>query len=258
MRYIRRPRQRRDGDWIGRLDVSGGANLFVPDPTAALAAAEGKLAKPPSSVPDHACGHRLLGCRNIDQTRPAGHRRMWTRAGAGSKPCHRAHAFIGLGKIFVGRAEETDCRGLTPQPERYQCPYMEEFCRLCEDASRQVMTAQSRGFDERSKSAEIIWSHTLNLAAARAQLGRLDEARSSAKAGLAVNPTFTVSRTHSAWTAMSDDTTYLAQVSGAFSEVSARPGFLRDSALIWRQDRYFAQTHCSATMSARPLQRSPT
>lgn len=113
---------------------------------------------------------------------------------------------------FSSVAPKRQIVGLAPRPERYQCPYMEEFCRPCEDASRQVMTAQSRGFDERSKSAEIIWSHTLNLAAARAQLGRLDEARSSAKAGLAVNPTFTVSRTHSAWTAMSDDTTYLAQV----------------------------------------------
>jgi hypothetical protein len=113
---------------------------------------------------------------------------------------------------FSSAAPKRQIVGLAPRPERYQCPYMEEFCRLCEDASRQVMTAQSRGFDERLKSAEIIWSHTLNLAAARAQLGRLDEARSSAKAGLAVNPTFTISRTHSAWTAMSDDTTYLAQV----------------------------------------------
>jgi hypothetical protein len=52
----------------------------------------------------------------------------------------------------------------------------------------------------------------LNLAAALAQFGRLDEARSAAKAGLAVNPAFTVSRTHRAWTAMSDDTTYLAQL----------------------------------------------
>jgi hypothetical protein len=52
----------------------------------------------------------------------------------------------------------------------------------------------------------------LNLAAALAQLGRLDKARSAAKAGLAVNPAFTVSRTHRGWTAMSDDTTYLAQL----------------------------------------------
>jgi hypothetical protein len=49
------------------------------------------------------------------------------------------------------------------------------------------------------------------LAAALAQLGRLDDARSAAKAGLALNPTFAISRARAAWTAISDDPTYLAQ-----------------------------------------------
>ena len=49
------------------------------------------------------------------------------------------------------------------------------------------------------------------MAAALAQLGRLDEARSAVKAGLALNPAFTISRVRAAWTAMSDDPTYLAQ-----------------------------------------------
>ena len=50
------------------------------------------------------------------------------------------------------------------------------------------------------------------LAAALAQLGRLDEARSAVKAGLALNPTFAISRARAAWTAMSDDPTYLARL----------------------------------------------
>ena len=50
------------------------------------------------------------------------------------------------------------------------------------------------------------------LAAALAQLGRLDEARSAVKAGLALDPAFTISRVRAAWTAMSDDPTYLAQL----------------------------------------------
>ncbi|HZZ23305.1 MAG TPA: hypothetical protein VFE60_12340, partial [Roseiarcus sp.] len=50
------------------------------------------------------------------------------------------------------------------------------------------------------------------LAAALAQLCRLDEARSAVKAGLALNPAFAIFRTHAAWTAMSDDPTYLAQL----------------------------------------------
>ena len=50
------------------------------------------------------------------------------------------------------------------------------------------------------------------LAAALAQLGRLDEARSAVKAGLALNPSFSISRARAAWTARSDDPTYLAQL----------------------------------------------
>ena len=48
------------------------------------------------------------------------------------------------------------------------------------------------------------------LAAALAQLGRLDEARSAVKAGLALNPTYAVSRARAAWSGVSDDPTYLA------------------------------------------------
>ena len=54
------------------------------------------------------------------------------------------------------------------------------------------------------------------LAAALAQLGRLDEARSAVKAGLALNPAFAVSRARATWTAMSDDPTYLAQLEPIF------------------------------------------
>ena len=49
------------------------------------------------------------------------------------------------------------------------------------------------------------------LGVALAHLGRLDEARSAVKAGLAGNPAFAVSRARALWVAMSDDPTYLAQ-----------------------------------------------
>ena len=45
-----------------------------------------------------------------------------------------------------------------------------------------------------------------------AQLGRLDEAHSAVKAGLALNPAYTISRIRDAWTARSDNRTYLAQL----------------------------------------------
>ena len=40
----------------------------------------------------------------------------------------------------------------------------------------------------------------------------MDEASSAVKAGLELNPVFAVSRARVAWTAMSDDPTYLAQL----------------------------------------------
>ena len=43
------------------VDMIEGANSFVTDPAAAFAAAEAKLTKALSSVPDHARGHQMLG-----------------------------------------------------------------------------------------------------------------------------------------------------------------------------------------------------
>jgi len=48
------------------------------------------------------------------------------------------------------------------------------------------------------------------LSAALAQLGRLGEAHSAVRAGLALNSVFAISHARAAWTAMSDDPTYLA------------------------------------------------
>ena len=91
-----------------RLDVREGANFFVTDPIAAFAAAEAKLTKALSSVPDHARGHRLLGYVEI----------LTKRAEQGIAECERAleldrnlasaHAFIGMGKINIGCAQETE------------------------------------------------------------------------------------------------------------------------------------------------------
>ncbi len=60
-----------------RADAIEGANSFVTDPMAAFAAAEAKLTKALSSVPDHARGHMWLGLVDIFTKRAArGHRRM--------------------------------------------------------------------------------------------------------------------------------------------------------------------------------------
>ena len=50
------------------------------------------------------------------------------------------------------------------------------------------------------------------LGAALAQLGRLDEARSAVKAGLALNPSFTISGYRANFTSMTNDPTAVAQM----------------------------------------------
>jgi tetratricopeptide (TPR) repeat protein len=54
-----------------RADLSAGAYSFVPDPVAAYAAAEVKLTKALSSVPDHVLGHLILGVVEILTRRAA-------------------------------------------------------------------------------------------------------------------------------------------------------------------------------------------
>ena len=89
-------------------DAAEGVNSIVTDPAAAFAAAEAKLTKALSSIPDHARGHMWLGYIGI----------LTKRASEGIAECEHAlrldrnlasaHAYVGLGEMFLGRADETE------------------------------------------------------------------------------------------------------------------------------------------------------
>jgi TolB-like protein len=91
-----------------RADVVEGASLFSTDPKAAFAAAEAKLTKALSAVPDHAGAHLLLGNVDIATKRAVQGIAECEHALALDRNLAHAHAMIGLGKIFIGRAEETE------------------------------------------------------------------------------------------------------------------------------------------------------
>ena len=119
---------------------------------------------------------------------------------------------IGLGKIFVGRADETEAHiaeALRLSP-RDTVAYL--WMTNVGIAKNQVASwEQAVGWLRRAIEANRNFPTAyFILAAALAQLGRLDEARSAVKAGLALNPAFTISRVRAVWTAMSDDLTYPA------------------------------------------------
>ncbi len=195
-------------------DTLAGALLFATDPMAALVAAEAKLTKALSSVPDHAVGHMWLGLVYI----------LTRRAAQGIAECEHAleldrnlahaHANIGFGKIYVGRAEESEAHivealRLSPRDTLAYAWFNVAGLAKLHLGSHEQAVAWLRRAVEANRNYPAANFH---LAAALALLGRVDEARSAVKAGLALDPTFTISRARAARTARSDDPTYLAQL----------------------------------------------
>jgi tetratricopeptide (TPR) repeat protein len=195
-----------------------GEHLFVPNPMAAFTAAEATLTKALSSVPDHARGHMLLGYVEI----------LTRRAAQGIAECERAleldgnlanaHSMVGYGKIFVGRAEETEAHigealRLSPRDTMaYTWMAISGGAKLHLGLYEQAVAWLRRAVEANRNHPSAYF----NMAAALAQLDRLDEAHSAVKAGLALDPNFAVSRARAAWTATSDDPTYLAQLEPIF------------------------------------------
>ena len=111
---IFRPRADADPDNVDALigsasaDMTAGVLSFVADPIAAFAAAEPKLTKALSSVPDHARGHMLLGAVEIWTKRAAEGIALCEHALQLDRNLAHAHSTIGFGKILIGRAEETE------------------------------------------------------------------------------------------------------------------------------------------------------
>jgi tetratricopeptide (TPR) repeat protein len=199
---------------LAAADAYAGALLFVTDPAATFAAAEAKLTKALSSVPDHPRGHIWLGSVYM----------FTRRAAQGIAECEHvleldrnlasAHSLIGLGKIFVGRAEETEAHvdealRLSPRDTMaYGWMHIAGYAK-----GHLGRWEQAAAWFRRAIEANRNYQYPhFQLAAALAQLGRLDEARSAVKAGLALNPTYSIARTRALSTAISDDPMYLVQL----------------------------------------------
>jgi TolB-like protein/class 3 adenylate cyclase len=89
-------------------DARAGSLMFVTDPMAAFAAAEAKLTKALSSVPDDARGHSVLGFVEIQTKRAAQGVAECEHALELDRNLADAHSIVGLAKIFIGRAQETE------------------------------------------------------------------------------------------------------------------------------------------------------
>ena len=124
----------------------------------------------------------------------------------------QAHSFIGMGKIYIGRAEETEAHidaALRLSPRDTSAYGWMTYAGIAKNHLGlwdEAVTWCRRAIEGNRNFPQPHFA----LGAALARLGRLDEARSSIGAGLALNPAFTISRARAAWT--NDNPTYVAQM----------------------------------------------
>ena len=125
-----------------------------------------------------------------------------------------AHATIGLGHIFIGRAEDTEghigeALRLSPRDT------MAYIWATYAGASKTLVNEHELAIPWFQRAIEGNRNFAIPhffLASAFAQLGRLAEAHSAAKGGFAVYPSFSISRARAIYSPTSDNPTYLAQL----------------------------------------------
>jgi TolB-like protein/class 3 adenylate cyclase len=193
-----------------QVDIALGVNLFTNDRVVLLAAAEVALVKALSIAPNHALAHMALGFLQTQTKRAAQGIAECERALALDRNLAAAHAFIGFAKYALGRAEETEAHiheALRISPRdilAYQWMMFAGFAKflLNFDADAEAWLRRCLEANRNFPAAHF------NLAAALAMLGSLGEAQVAAKAGLALNPSFTIRRLRV--NAPSDNPIYLA------------------------------------------------
>ena len=181
---------------VGRVDYTVGGAFLSDDRDARLAAAETTLAKVLSKRPNDALAHEIMGgILNQTHRSDQGIAEL-ERALALDPNLATAHGMIGLAKIFVGHPEETEAQ----ENEALRLSPRDSFAWLWlhfKGAAKMALGANEEAVALFRRSIEINRTIPLThffLAAALANLGNLEEARSEAKAGLALDPGFTIRR----------------------------------------------------------------
>src|SRR5271170_3460883 len=181
-----------------QVDAQLGNSYLIDDRAGYFATAEPILTKVLSLAPNNAWAHYWLGFVQVSTNRASKGIAECKRALALDPNLARAHALMGMGKIFSGRADETE-------------PHVKEALCLSprdDSAFQWMLTAGAAKLHLRADEEAVVWlgrsiesnrnwplAHFF-LAAALANLGRLEEARAATQAGLALDPTFTIRRFH--------------------------------------------------------------
>ncbi len=191
------------------VDVVTAGLLMVDDFDARLAAAETTLIKVLSMSPQHARAHMFLGSVQIVTKRAAQGIRECERALALDRNLADAHGLIGWAKVLIGRGAEAeahiqDAFRFSPRDTgAFRWMQWAGFTKLVLGADAEAVAWLRRSL-EANRNYPLAHFH---LAAALALLGSLEEARGAVRAGLALDPAFTLRRLRGR---MSDDPTFRA------------------------------------------------
>lgn len=195
---------------MAMVDLSIGSGLYSPDRTMRLTMAEEAVMKALSQAPNYALAHLVLGDLLM----------LTNRATQGIAECERAlsldrnlagaHAQFGVAKFLTGRSMETE----THMNEAFRLsPRDINTYRwlLYAGAAKFQLSADDEAVDRWRRSLEANRNYPIThflLAGSLALLGSTDQAKAAAKAGFALDPTFTILRFRNG--ALSDHPTYLA------------------------------------------------
>jgi TolB-like protein/class 3 adenylate cyclase/Tfp pilus assembly protein PilF len=183
---------------MAMVDLTMGGYLLTDDRTVRFSAAETNAIKALSLAPDHAAAHLILGRLYIMSNRAAQGIAECEQALALDRNLADAHGVIGMAKYYLGRAAETEGHILEALRLSPRDIFAHRWLYFVGVAKIQLgADAEAAGWLRRSIETNRNSPLThFALAAALALQGSLDEARTAARAGLALNPGFTIRRLH--------------------------------------------------------------
>jgi len=194
----------------GWVDMDLGAGFMTDDHAARLVSAEAAAIKALTLAPNHAWAHLVLGSFYNTVNRGAEAIDEFEHALMLDRNLVYAHALIGMAKTALGRAEEAErhyLEALRLSPRDVAAHHWMSSAgtsKLHLGKDEEAVAWFRRAIDVNRNFA---FTH-LSLAAALAHLGRIEEARTAAKAGLVVEPSFTIGRFRAG--ARIDNPVYLA------------------------------------------------
>jgi tetratricopeptide (TPR) repeat protein len=197
-----------------------GASFLSDDRSARLTAAEATIGSVLSRRPDDALAHETLGSVLHQTKRPDQAIAELERALALDPNLAAAHGGIGLAKIFIGRAVETEghvneALRLSPR-DSFAWIWLQYAggAKLALGADEEAVARLRRSI-ELNRNSPIV--HFF-LAAALANLGKLDVAQAETRFALTLDPAFTIQRFRDGQE--NDNTTFLAGKARIFEGMS--------------------------------------